>query len=151
VSLHWKKPDKATWMNLINQSQCRLQVWKGKFLFLRVACVVLLNSILSSIPLYYLLIIWCLNKIDSIRRSFLWVGVDSETKKYSLVKWSVVCSPRKFVGFSIYDTWTWHYYLSGGGIILMIQIIFSGNKSYDSNIIHNFREGHHPFGNPFQQ
>jgi hypothetical protein len=84
-------------MELIIKIQCRLQVWKGKFLS------ILLNSVLSSIPLYYLslfkLPVWCLHKIDKIRRDFLWAGVDS--KKYPLVRWFVVCSPKQFGGMRV--------------------------------------------------
>jgi hypothetical protein len=67
VSLHWKASSWAIWMDLVNKIQTRLHVWKGKFLSLGER-VVLLNSVLTSIPLYYLSLFkipsWCLLKID---------------------------------------------------------------------------------------
>jgi hypothetical protein len=61
--------------------------------------VVLLDSILSSIPLYYLSLYnvpsWCLLKIDRIRRNFLWAGGDKGNKRYmALMRWSIVCTPN---------------------------------------------------------
>jgi hypothetical protein len=71
IFLHWKAHSKKIWMNLIHKIQSRLQIWKDKFLSLDDR-VFLLNSVLSSIPLYYLSIYrlssWCLNKINRIRK-----------------------------------------------------------------------------------
>jgi hypothetical protein len=82
-----KKPSMAIWMELITKIQCRLQAWKGKILSMG-GRLILLNSILSSILLYYQSLFrlpdWCLHKIDKIRHDFLWAGVDS--KKYPLVR-----------------------------------------------------------------
>jgi hypothetical protein len=67
-------------MELVTKIQCRLQVWKDKFLSMGGGGhLILLNLLLSSILLYYLslfrLSVWCLHKIDKIRRDFLWVGL----------------------------------------------------------------------------
>jgi hypothetical protein len=53
VSLHWKKTSMAIWMELITKIQCRLQAWKRKILSMG-GRLILLNSIFSSIFLYYL-------------------------------------------------------------------------------------------------
>jgi hypothetical protein len=127
VSLHWRKPSRAIWLKLVTKIQCRLQIWKWKFLSMG-GRLVLLNSILSSILLYYLSLfripVWCLNKIDKIRRDFLWAGVDS--KKYSLVRWSIVCSPKQFGGFGVLNLkymnlsllakWWWLYQLDSDSL-----------------------------------
>jgi hypothetical protein len=52
--------------------------------------LILLNYVLSSLPLYFLSIYhiskWVLVKIDRLRRTFLWAGVEMVyTKKYTLV------------------------------------------------------------------
>jgi hypothetical protein len=89
-------------MELINKIQSRLQVWKDKFLFLG-GKVVLLNFVLTSIPLYYLplykILSWCLLKIDKIRRSFLWARVDNGSHRYiTLMRWSIIYTPKQFGG-----------------------------------------------------
>jgi hypothetical protein len=52
--------------------------------------LILLNYVLSSLPLYFLSIYripkWVLVKIDRLQITFLWVGVKmSHTKKYALI------------------------------------------------------------------
>jgi hypothetical protein len=67
---------------------------------------VLLNSVLSSVPLYYISIFripsWVLHQIDQIRKRFLWVGVaSSPTCKFYLVKWASICRAKEFGGWGI--------------------------------------------------
>jgi hypothetical protein len=78
-------------MDLITLIKCKLHVWKGKF-FINggEGRLILLNSVLSSILLYYLSLVkihtWWI-QIDKIRRDFLWAGVDSTThKKFYFIK-----------------------------------------------------------------
>jgi hypothetical protein len=105
VSLHWKAPSREIWMDLVNKIHICLQIWKGKFLYLG-GRVVLLNSILTSIPLYYLSLFkipsWCLLKIDKIRRSFLWAGVDKGSHRHIvLMRWSIICTPKQYGGLGL--------------------------------------------------
>jgi hypothetical protein len=70
-----------------------LDSWKGKFLFMG-GRVIILNSIISAISLYYLSVYripqWVLRKIDTLRRRFLWAGVDTvHTRKYCLIGWGL--------------------------------------------------------------
>jgi hypothetical protein len=85
-------------MELIHKIQSRLQVWKDKFLSLG-GRVVLLNSVLTLISLCYLSLYkvpsWCLLKIDKIRRTFLWAGVDKGSNRHiALMRWSIICTPK---------------------------------------------------------
>jgi hypothetical protein len=68
--------------------------------------LILLNSVLSFIPLYYIFLFkfsnWVLIKIDKIRKKFLWAGTDSSpTRKYHLVKWKTVCRAKEYRGWGI--------------------------------------------------
>jgi hypothetical protein len=61
--------------------------------------VVLLNFILSSIPIYwisfYKLPSQIRIRIDKLRRRFLWFGGSSVKKKIALVSWNVVCKSKQ--------------------------------------------------------
>jgi Reverse transcriptase (RNA-dependent DNA polymerase) len=141
ISLHWKAPSKEVWMDLVHKVQSRLQVWKGKFLSLGEQ-VVLLNSVLSSIPLYYLSLYkvpsWCLLKIDRIRRYFLWAGVDKGNKRYmALMHWSIVCIPKQFGGLGLLNLkymnrvlllkWWWGIFY---GFYLFMEVNFNSQISF---------------------
>jgi Reverse transcriptase (RNA-dependent DNA polymerase) len=71
VNLHWKKPSKSDWQLLIDKIHKKLSQWKDKHLSLG-GRLVLLNSVLSSIPLYYISLFkisaWVLSRIDQIRK-----------------------------------------------------------------------------------
>jgi hypothetical protein len=67
---------------------------------------VLLNSVLTSIPLYYLSLYkvpsWCIIQIDKIHRVFLWAGVDKGSNRHIvLMCWSIVCTPKQFRGLGL--------------------------------------------------
>jgi hypothetical protein len=105
ISLHWKALSREIWMDLINKIQSRLQIWKGRFLSLD-GKVVLLNSVLTSKPLYYLSLYkipsWCLLKIDKIKRSFLWTGADKGSHRHVvLIHWFIVCTPKQYGGLCL--------------------------------------------------
>lgn len=65
----------------------------------------LVNSVISSIPLYtlsvYKIPITILNKIDKLRRQFLWQGSDTSKRKYILMMWSVACLVKQLRGMGI--------------------------------------------------
>jgi Reverse transcriptase (RNA-dependent DNA polymerase) len=105
VNLHWKKPYKSDWQLLIDKFHKKLPQWKGNHLSLG-GRLVLLNSVLSSITLYYISLFkipaWVLSRIDQIRKRFLWAGVNSSTtRKYYLVRWATVCRAKEFGGWGI--------------------------------------------------
>lgn len=84
-------------MPLIEKIESRLEGWKGRFIS-RGGRLLLMNSVLSSIPIYFmsafLLPKWVLNKIDKIRRRFLWGHSDSR-RGISLLNWYEVCLPKR--------------------------------------------------------
>jgi hypothetical protein len=45
--------------------------------------------------------VWVLKKIDQIRKRFLWAGPDMTKRKYYLVKWAIICRPKKN-GFGVF-------------------------------------------------
>jgi hypothetical protein len=67
LTLHWKQPSRKNWQKLIDKIQKWLPTWKGKLLSLG-GHLILLNSIISIIPLYYLTLFkvpnWVIIKID---------------------------------------------------------------------------------------
>jgi hypothetical protein len=100
-----KKLNKEAWLTLINTFQCRLDSWKDKFLSMG-GRLVMLNSVLSSLSLYFLSIYripkWVLVKIDRLKRNFLWARVEMDhTKKYILVSWGVVCLHKEQGGMRV--------------------------------------------------
>ena len=81
--------------------------WKGNSLSLG-GRLTLLNACLSNIPIYsmsmYLLPKTIHKRLDKTRKKFFWQegGVK---KKYYLVKWNKVASPKNKGGLGIQDLW----------------------------------------------
>lgn len=69
--------------------------------------LILVNSFLSAIPLYYIALykipIWVVNKLDAIRRNFIWSGSGDGKKKYCLVSWKKSIGVRS-MGVGVYFT-----------------------------------------------
>jgi hypothetical protein len=67
----------------------------------------LLNSVITSIPIYWMSFYKLPNKvkqrIDQLRRRFLWYGGSIIRKKISLVSWKVVCRSKDQGGLSVLD------------------------------------------------
>lgn len=82
----------------------QLEGWQGKFLSLR-GRIVLLNSVLSAVPLYqasvYRIPRWVIAQINKFRKKFLWGGVGCKRKSYNLVKSGQVCRPKKQGGLGV--------------------------------------------------
>jgi hypothetical protein len=104
LSLHWKKPSRREWKYLIDKISKKLPTWKYKLLSIG-GHLVLLNSVLSTIPLYYFtlfkILIWVIHKIDPIWKRFLWSGPEILKKKCHLVKWAIVCCPKDVGGWGV--------------------------------------------------
>lgn len=95
----------STWEPLLEHVVKRLNLWGNKFISFG-GCIVLLNLVLNSIPIFYLSFmrmpvkVW--RKLIRIQREFLWGGV-SGGKKISWVRWSKVCQPKEEGGLGVRD------------------------------------------------
>ncbi|WVZ96424.1 hypothetical protein U9M48_042062 [Paspalum notatum var. saurae] len=80
-----------------------LSNWKGKLLSYGGRLVVL-NSILSSLPIFMLSFFevpkGVLEKIEYFRSRFFW-QYDNHKKKYRLIKWPIVCQPKEQGGLGV--------------------------------------------------
>lgn len=75
----------------------RLVGWKVKFLSIG-GRIILIQAVLSNLPVYFMLLYRCpmsvVNRLEKLRRDFLWQGNESK-KKYHLVEWKAVCNYKK--------------------------------------------------------
>jgi hypothetical protein len=95
----------STWDPLINQLRRRLNLWGNRHVSLG-GRIVLMNSVLNAIPIFYLsfmkLPAIVLRKIIRIQREFLWGGLRGG-RKISWVSWKEVCKPRSQGGLGVRD------------------------------------------------
>jgi hypothetical protein len=95
----------STWEPMLNVIKGRLGSWGNKYVSLG-GRIVLINAVLSAIPVFYLSYlkmptkVW--KEVVKIQRSFLWGGL-SKRNKMCWVKWDEVCKPRKEGGLGIRD------------------------------------------------
>ena len=106
LPLHKSKLNKQDWDFLIAKFEHKLQTWKGQLLSIG-RRMTLINSALSSMPLYTLSIYklpdHVIKHIDRIRCRFLWQGTVKTRKKYALVNWQVACFAKETGGLGILD------------------------------------------------
>jgi hypothetical protein len=83
LPLYHRKLTKAELQPIIDNVAARLPKWRGKLLK-ATACLALVNSVLSVIPIYMLTVFqldkWAIKRIDKIRRDFLWKSTDDDKK-----------------------------------------------------------------------
>jgi hypothetical protein len=88
---------------VIEVLQRRGHSWQNRFVSLG-RRVILINSVLAAIPVYYLsfmkMSVKVLRKIVSIQRNFLWGG-SSNKSKIAWVKWVDVCWSKEDGGLGI--------------------------------------------------
>jgi hypothetical protein len=95
----------STWKPLTDTIARKLGSWNNKWVSLG-GRVVLLNSVLNSIPIFYLSFlkmpvrVW--KMIVKMQRSFLWGGVGSN-RKIPWVSWANVCKPKREGGLGVRD------------------------------------------------
>jgi hypothetical protein len=120
---------------LINSLRKRLGSWSKKFVSLGER-IVLLNSVLNAIPIFYLsylkipVQVWKI--VKRIQREFLW-GCRNGRKRVNWVKWEDVCKPKHLGGLGVRDLRVvnisllakWHWRLLGGGDALWKDVIRS--------------------------
>lgn len=97
LPLHHRKITKTELQPMIDKVASCLPRWRGKLLNAATR-LVLVNSVLSTIPTYMLTVFhqgnWALRRIDKIRRDFLWKFKNDADKGICLVNRKVVCRPK---------------------------------------------------------
>ncbi len=95
---------RADFLPLIEKLDKRLAGWKG-LLLSRAGRLVLLNTVLSSIPTFFcsafLLPGWAIKAMDRIRRGFFWKGRVLDNGFHCLINWDRVCRPKASGGLGI--------------------------------------------------
>jgi hypothetical protein len=95
----------STWEPMLNSLRKRLGVWGNKYVSLG-GRIVLLNSVLNAIPIFYLsflkisIAVW--KKVRKLQREFLWGGKNG-VKKINWVKWETICKPKHTGGLGVRD------------------------------------------------
>lgn len=86
----------SSWNGIVDRVERKLSGWNSRSLSWA-GRVVLINSVLSSLPIYFMSLFQALviviNKIDKIRRNFLW-GSARGRQKLVKVKWKQICMPK---------------------------------------------------------
>nr|XP_029144810.1 uncharacterized protein LOC114924424 [Arachis hypogaea] len=94
-----------TWKPIIDKVEEKLSLWKAK-LQNKVGKLVLIKSVLNSLPMYYLSLFKMPKavavKLISLQRGFLW-RKDDGSNGMALVKWEVVQAPKKLGGLGVGD------------------------------------------------
>jgi hypothetical protein len=87
----------STWDPVVKTIEQRLLSWKHRFVSLG-GRVVLLNSVLASIPVFFLsflkMPVKVRMKIVRLQRKFLWGGASGDKNKIPWVSWKDVCRPK---------------------------------------------------------
>ena len=111
------------WNQIEERFQKRLSSWKGKLLSVG-GRLVLINSVLSSLPMFMLSFFRIpksiLKKLDYYRSRFFWQN-DEHKKKYKLAKWSVLCTPKCVRGMGITNLDTQNICLLSKWLIQLIN------------------------------
>ncbi|WOK94721.1 hypothetical protein Cni_G03426 [Canna indica] len=112
---------RADWLQLISRFDARLGNWHGQLLS-RADRLTLINSVITASTAYLLSLFqapkWVLNRIDSRRQKFFWVGQDNiSTNGKCLVSWDSITCSKIEGGLGILDlrahnqarlgTWLW--------------------------------------------
>lgn len=91
---------------LVQKILKRLDPWKGRNLTSG-GRMILTNSCLSNIPLYYMGFYWLQEgvhkKMDRVRANFLWQGTEDKFR-YHMAKLEMVCRPKDQGGLGIINT-----------------------------------------------
>ena len=111
----------SIWNPILEKVEKKLSGWKCLYLS-KGGRLMLLKSILSSLPTYFLSLFtipkFVAARLESIQRNFLW-GSSEGSFKYPLVAWEKVCLPVEMGGLGIRSVvsfnqallgkWLWRY------------------------------------------
>jgi hypothetical protein len=93
----------STWEPMLDQLRGRLNSWGHKYISFE-GRIVLLNSMLNSVPIFYSYFLKMpakvVKQIVRIQRNFLWGGVMGG-RKICWVKWKNVCKPKNKGGLRV--------------------------------------------------
>jgi hypothetical protein len=95
----------STWDPLISYLKRRLSSWGKKHISLG-GRIVLINSVLIAIPIFYMsylkMPVQVIKAVTRIQRDFLWGGVKG-VRKLSWISWKMVCREKKDGGLGVRD------------------------------------------------
>lgn len=130
------KPTKETFLPLIENIEKKLGGWQGKMIS-RGGRLQLVQSVLSTVPTYHMMCFripqWVLNRIDRIRRQFLWGKNQDNVRGISLLNWRETCYPKQYGGLAITNLkvanislllrWLWKLYCEPDSLWTIIMMI----------------------------
>jgi hypothetical protein len=136
----------STWQPLVDVLKKRLGSWGNKYVSLG-GRIVLINAVLSSIPIFYLsymkmpVKVW--KEIVKLQRHFLWGGLSSK-RKICWVKWVDICKPKsegglgirdlRLVNLSLLAKWRWKLLMNGDEVWKRIIV-----SKYGENVVGSTR------------
>ena len=101
--MHHRKLRNADWSVIEERFKRKLSTWKAKHLSYG-GRLVLLNSVLSSLPMFMMSFFeipkGILKRLDFYRSRFFWLG-NNDKRKYRLAKWDIICRPKDQGGLGI--------------------------------------------------
>jgi len=116
------------WQPVVDRIKAHLSLWSNKFLSFG-GRLVLLKSVLSSLPVYFLSFIKApagiISSIESMFKRFFWVGGE-EHRKIAWINWDTICSNMEDGGlgvrrmgvfnFSLLGKWCWRLLMEKEGL-----------------------------------
>jgi hypothetical protein len=95
-----------TWEPVIKTIEKRLFSWRNRYVSLG-GRVVLINSVLASIPVFYLSFLKMPSSVKKViiglQRKFLWGGTSGDKEKITWVSWRDGCRPKEEGGLGVKD------------------------------------------------
>lgn len=148
----------ATWKPVIEKVRKKLASWKSGLLS-KAGRLVLIKSVLNSIPLYYMSLFkvpkLVVKQIIKAQRNFFWTGSENR-KGLRPISWNLIQRPKSLGGLGVDDLIIkiQPFYLSGGGDFLRKEspygrgqyvkyIIWSLTNLFSSRKIKGEYEGYH--------
>ncbi|RLM55087.1 hypothetical protein C2845_PM10G21820 [Panicum miliaceum] len=106
VPLSTKSLPKSAIRPVIEKVAAKLTPWHGS-LMNKSGRLVVVKSVASAVPIYRLMANnlppWTIEKIDALRRNFLWTGSDRSARGKAMVAWPLVSRPTSVGGLGVLD------------------------------------------------